>query len=127
MPLSSDHVAHLVTALLAVNQYPLDRAAKLIPAFRAQGLLNPARLAAMEQEAAIKAMTEAGYARGGYLPIVSFRLYKLMEAVAAGQLDELEKAAATGDRQRFDTVLSGIHGFGPATTEAAWSLCSEGG
>jgi endonuclease III-like uncharacterized protein len=126
MSLSEDHVAHLVTALLTVNLYPVDRAAALMPAFKAKGLLDPARVAALPQDQLAEAMKDAGYARGGFLPIVSFRMYPLMEAVAGGQLDELEGAVAARDKDRFAKVLSSVHGFGPRTAETAWMLWAEG-
>lgn len=126
MSLSDAHVANLVTALLAVNQYPVDRAAAAIPGMRERGLLTPSRIAGMEHEAVIAAMSQAGYARGGYLPIVSFRLFKLMEAAGAGTLDALAAAADRGDREAFDAELAKVHGFGPSTIATAWMLWRDG-
>jgi hypothetical protein len=124
MPLSQPEVAHVVAALLTVNNFPLDRAHALMPDFAERGLLDPARVAALSQEALMAAMTEAGYRRGGFLPIVSFRMYALMEAVASGTLDGLPSRVAAGDRAAFVALLSGVSGFGPATAGAAWELWS---
>jgi len=122
MPLSSDETGTLVAALLTVNLYPLARAHALLPGFRAAGLLDPAAVAAMPQPAVIAAMEAAGYTRGGFLPIVSFRLYALLEAVAAGELDGLRAFVAAGDRAGFVAALGAIKGFGPSTAGAAWEL-----
>lgn len=122
MALTEPQIAHLVAALLTVNLYPLDRAAALMPAFKERGLLDPARVGMLKQEELAEAMRGAGYARGGFVPIVSFRLYPLMEALAAGQLDGLPAAVEAGDRAQFEALLCAIHGFGPTTSAAAWSL-----
>ena len=122
MPLETTEIAHLVAAMLTVNEFPVDRAVTLIPAFHRSGLLDPARVAAMPQEDVIRAMSEAGYTRGGFLPIVSFRLYKLLEAVTAGRLDSLRAAATTDDEASFSTTLRAVHGWGPVTAVVAWHL-----
>jgi hypothetical protein len=122
MALTTAETASLVAALLTVNLYPLDRAHALMPAFEARGLLDPSKVAGLSQDALIAAMSDAGYTRGGYLPIVSFRLYALMEAVASGSLDALRDHAARADRGAFVGVLGGVSGFGPSTAGAAWEL-----
>ena len=114
--------SNLVAAMLAVNFYPVDRAYRLMPAFRERGLLDPAKVAAMEQEALIAAMSAAGYDRGGFLPILSYRLYTLMEAVSAGKLDKLPALAASNDEGEFTNSLTAVHGFGPSTAATAWAL-----
>ena len=122
MPLPAPAVANLAAAMLAVNFFPLDRAYALMPAFQERGLLDPVRVAAMPQPALIEAMDAAGYRRGGFLPILSFRLYALMEHLGDGRLDALPEAATRGDRAAFDVILGAVPGFGPRTIEAAWSL-----
>jgi hypothetical protein len=51
-----------------------------------------------------------------------FRLYALLEAVAAGELDGLRAFVAAGDRAGFVAALGAIKGFGPSTAGAAWEL-----
>ena len=114
--------AALVAALLAVNFYPVDRAYGLMPAFYERGLLDPAAVAAMPQAALIEAMNAAGYKRGGFVPILSFRLYKLMDALGSGALASLGAFAASGDKAGFIETLSAVEGFGPRTAETAWEL-----
>lgn len=120
--LSPAATANLVAAMLAVNFYPLDRAYGLMPAFRDRGLLDPAKVSAMDQQDLISAMSAAGYARGGFLPILSYRLYKLLEAVADGKLDGLPAFATANDRASFVAALTAVHGFGPSTAATAWAL-----
>lgn len=114
--------ASLVAALLSVNQYPIAMAYALIPAFEERGLLDPARVAAIPHADLIEAMKDAGYTRGGYVPILSFRLYKLMDALASGALAPLAGLAAAGDKARFVETLCAVEGFGPRTAETAWDL-----
>ena len=122
MTLSPPEVGHLVASLLSVNGYGAERAAALLPAFREAGLLDPSVVAAMDHEGLIVALATAGYSRGGFMPILSYRLYPLMEALAAGKLDELAISVGTGDRERFGSALAVVHGWGPVTIETAWTL-----
>lgn len=122
MSLTDPQIADLVAALLTVNSYPLERADALMPAFRERGLLDPARLRTIPQDELVTAIRDAGYQRGGYVPIIAFRLGYLMEAIAEGNLDPLVGAAQRGDKEAFIGTLSALHGFGPKTAEAAWML-----
>lgn len=120
--LDSAAAANLVAAMLTVNFYPVDRAYGLMPAFRERGLLDPAKVAAMSHEELISAMNAAGYARGGFLPILSYRLVTLMAAVASGALDALPAQVAVNDEAKFAATLTTVHGFGPSTAATAWAL-----
>lgn len=112
----------LVTALLSVNQYPLAKVEAVMPEFEKSGLLDPARAAAMPQAELIAAFEAAGYRRGGYLPILSFRYAKLMEGVRDGELNDLEPLVARHDKAGFLARLRALHGFGPTTAMIAWQL-----
>ncbi len=122
MPLSRSEISNLVAALLAVNFYSVERACALMPRFEALGLLDPTTYVTLDQGQVMSRMIEAGYARGGFVPILSFRLYPLMEAISAGGLDVLRELVAADDRAAFTARLSSIHGFGPRTVENAWQL-----
>lgn len=124
MSVNDSLLEKLLAALLSVNGYPVDRALGLMPSLRMAGVLSPATVGDIPQDEMVKALNEAGYGRGGYLPIMSYRVYKLMEAVADGKLDDLEGYVADGDKGAFGQVLSSVHGFGPSTIETAWSLAS---
>ncbi len=122
MSLTSEQIGHLVTAMLAVNGFGTDRAAALLPAFQTRGLLDAPRAAGMDRDALIAAMTDAGYARGGFLPILWYRHQQLMEAVSKGLLDGLPTLASAGREAEFKTKLAAVHGWGPVTAATAWSL-----
>lgn len=122
MSLPDPLITALVAASLTVNQYPLERAYGLMPAFRAQGLLDPARVHAMDHAALISAMEGAGYQRGGFVPIVSARLFPLMAAILDGTLDDLPACVSEGRKDDFSALLTRIYGFGPRTAEVAWLL-----
>lgn len=122
MPLTPSEIGHLVTAMLAVNGYGTDRAAALLPAFQVRGLLDAARAAEMDREALVAAMTDAGYARGGYLPILWYRHQQLMEAITKGTLDRLPGLAQAEDEAGFKALLASVHGWGPVTAATAWTL-----
>jgi hypothetical protein len=122
MPLKADERRHLVAALLTVNGYPVERAVALMPAFQQAGLLDLRQTADLDGGALSAKMAAAGYARGGFLPILGYRLVKLLEAADGVQLDELPRAVARGDAESFKVTLSEVHGFGPNTAAAAWLL-----
>jgi hypothetical protein len=122
MPLTPTQTAHLIAAMLSVNGYGTDRAAALMPAFRERGLLDPRQVCGMEREAIITAMTQAGYSRGGFLPILWYRLQQTMEAISKGALDSLPAYVAGNDQARFADALSAVHGWGPRTAATAWEL-----
>ncbi len=122
MPLLPEHCEHLVAALLTVNGYPLDRAVALMPAFRKAGLLDANRVAALDYEALVAALNAAGYTRGGFVPIVGYRVAQALSAAASGQLDALARQAEGGDKEGFSTTLAAVHGFGPRTAATAWFL-----
>ncbi len=124
MPLPEPYVEHLVTALLAVNNFPLDKAGGVAAALRTRGLLDPVRVGGMKQPEVETSLVEAGYDRGGYVPVLSFRLFPLMEAIALGQLDGLGAHVRKGEREDFVAELSKVHGFGPRTSDTAWLLWS---
>jgi hypothetical protein len=122
MPLKPSEVAHLVTAMLAVNFYPTDRVANLLPAFQSRGLLDPAVASKMDRDEIMGAMRESGYARGGFLPILWYRHQQLMEAISNGALDILSALVQSGDEAGFKAKLASLHGWGPVTAHTAWIL-----
>ena len=127
MALTEPQIADLITAVLAVNLYPLERAAALMPAFRERGLLDPERVLAMKGDALVQAINDAGYQRGGYVQVIAYRLDPIMEAVRSGKLDGLQAAAKQGDESGFIATLRSVYGFGPRTAETAWLLWTGGG
>ena len=80
------------------------------------------RVATTPQPELIAAMADTGYARGGFLPILSFRLDALPEHVGDGRLDGLAEAAATGDPAVVEARLGVVLGFGPRSIASAWML-----
>lgn len=122
MALSARQVEHLVAAMLSVNGYAVERAVTLMPSFRAAGLLSYGKVAAMDGDALAGALQACGYTRGGFVPIMAYRLVKLLEAAESGNLDECQMRAAVGDRDGFRRALSGVHGLGPNTSMTAWIL-----
>lgn len=120
--LCEKHFISLLTALLAVKNYPVQDAAALMPAFRAVGLLDPDQVAGMHFGSLVEVMDAAGYKRGKVVEIVAPRLIRLAEATKAGELDTLPRLAEQGDEAGFIAKLSSIYGFGPVTAKNAWGL-----
>lgn len=122
MALSPARVEHLVAALLTVNGFPVDRAVGLMPAFRKAGLLEAGTVSAMDGDRLVAAFNAVGYARGGYLQIIGYRLVQALVAAESGRLDQLTVLADDGDEDGFRAALGAVHGFGPSTSATAWFL-----
>lgn len=127
MALAEAEVADLITAILAVNQYPLERAAAHMPAFKDRGLLDPGRVIAMKYDDLVQAINDAGYQRGGFVRVIARRLYPIMEAIRSGKLDHVAAAARAGNKSAFISALSSTYGFGPRTAATAWMLWTGSG
>lgn len=69
-------------------------------------------------------MKAADYRQGGFLPILSFRMYALREHLSDERLtrSQLSGAARAGDRATFEATLGGVPAFGPRAAEYASAL-----
>jgi hypothetical protein len=86
MALSPPQIECLLTAILSVNRYPLEKAWALLPRLRAVGLTDPTRVAAMDLPATIEALVVAGYDRKNLTCIFAERVKSLMDAINTGKL-----------------------------------------
>lgn len=122
MKLSNDQVEALVTAVLAVNQYPIEKAWDLLPTLREAGLTDPRTFAHGEIGDVTRRLATAGYDRGRLTSMLASRLQGLMNAVQDGLLDDLPEAAALGDRAAAAVILQRVKGVGPRVADSAWLL-----
>ncbi len=119
------HLGCAVAAILAVNQYPLQKAQDLLPALQQRGLLSPSRVGAMSLEAVISGLVDAGYDRGKLTWMFAERLQALMGAFDAGRIDPLADALAQRDREAGMRTLIAVKGIGPQVARTAWELLTR--
>ncbi len=122
MAVSPAQVECLLAALLAVNNFPLEKTWALLPRLRAAGLTDPARVAAMDMPATIEVLTRAGYDRKNLTWLFAERVKALMDAVHAGKLEGLDAAISAKDNVKASALLSEVRGVGPTVIKNAWAL-----
>jgi len=122
MALSAAQIECLLTALLSVNNFSLEKAWSLLPRMRDAGLTDPARVVAMDMTTAIETLRRAGYDRKNLTRLFAERVKALMDAVHAGELADLDAAIAAKDKDRASVVMRKVRGIGPTVIENAWAL-----
>jgi endonuclease III-like uncharacterized protein len=120
-----DLVDSLVTALLAVNNYSLEKVWKLLPRLQEEGLTKPGPVASEDLSRLTIRLAAAGYDRGRLTAMFAERLQSLMAAIGSGQLDDLSSAATRKDRQALQRTLCKVRGIGPQVAQNAWILLQE--
>jgi hypothetical protein len=126
MLLSPSQVECLLMALLAVNNFSLEKAWGLLPRMRETGLTDPARVVAMNTPVVVGALTGAGYDRKRLTWLFAERVKALMHAIQKGDLAGLAAAVAACDEETATRLLLGVRGVGPRVAENAWALLSAG-
>jgi hypothetical protein len=122
-----DIVDSLITALLGVNGYGLDKVWNLLPRFRQEGLTKASQVASEDINRLTVRLINAGYARGRLTETFAQRVQHLMAAIASGSLDELCDPAVRKDVKVIQRMLCGIRGIGPHVARNAWMLLQEEG
>ena len=124
--LKSNTLEAVVTAVLAVQNYSLEKAWGLLSALRDAGLLEPDAVAALSVERLAARLAKAGYDRGRLTEMMAGRFKSLMVAVANGDLDDLDGAVRANDSRAAQSLLQRVHGVGPQVSRNAWLLLQEG-
>lgn len=120
--LTETEIEVLVTAILSVNSYPLERVHRILPRMRTAHLLEPRFVSQLDLGPLTVRLYESGYDRGKLTSMFAERLQGLMKSIAAGELEglgehvESENAAATMD------LLQKVSGIGPRVARTAWLL-----
>ena len=122
MAISQDHLDAVVVAVLAVNNYPLEKAWALLPRLRQAGLTDPRLVASEDLGSLTVGLARAGYNRGLLTAMMAERLQGLGQAVQDGTLSSFDAILAQGDRERAISVLRHVRGIGPRVAANAWTL-----
>ncbi len=122
MTLTNDHVEALVAAVLAVNNYRLEKVWAQLPGLRTGGLTDPKWVASADLGAVVARLTASGHDRGMLAGLIAERLQTAMKAVVAGTLDALPGVLARGDREAAVKILCSVKGIGPKVAANALML-----
>lgn len=122
MALSNHSLDAIVAAVLAVNNYGLEKAFGLLPALRKASLTSPAKVVNEDLGVLTLRLAQAGYNRGLLTEMMAGRLLVLMKAVQEGKLDRFDTLVAAGDQGQALALLREVHGIGPQVAANAWLL-----
>ena len=125
MSLSEDSLEVISVAILAVYQYPVEKAWKLLQSLRDEGLTVPALTADADIGDVTVRLARAGYDRGLLTEMFAQRIRNLAVAARDGLLDELDGLVATRDKANALALLVRVKGIGPKVAETAWMLLSD--
>jgi hypothetical protein len=117
----TEHLEEIVVALLAVNNYPLEKAWKLLPGLRAAGLTDPKRVPMDIGECTV-ALAAAGYDRGLLTEMFAERIQQLMAMVERGALAGLDDLIDAKKKTEAQALVTTVKGVGPRVAETAWLL-----
>jgi endonuclease III-like uncharacterized protein len=120
---SSTLLDDLIVSILAVNNYPLEKAYKLVEALRSNQWMNLEQVATWTHEQAVKALAASGYDRGDTMnSIFASRLQDLALYVTKNGLKPLQDALAAGSKDTAEAFLLKLHGIGPAVVRNFWIM-----
>ena len=125
MTLLQEHLDCIVAAVLAVNNYGIERSFALLPAMRSVGLLESRVVVKMDVGSVIQLMNKAGFNRGLLMEMMAGRLMNLMKASQNRELDLLNEYVKSKNKSAATDLLCKISGIGPKVASDAWMLISS--
>ena len=108
----------LVVAVLAVNNYSLEKAFSLVSAIRAEGLADLTKLSKWEVPEIAPRLSRAGYDRGVFLnTLIAQRLSSLGAYASELGFAVFEKKIRSSETDEVQTCLLPVKGVGPKVVE----------
>jgi hypothetical protein len=112
---------NLVIAMLAVSQYPIERALGLRDRLRDAGLLDPRNLATWTVARVADELRSSGYDRGRLTSMYADRLVSLGK-VYEGERERCEEILREGSDEAVRQLLAPWHGIGPTVIASFLNL-----
>lgn len=103
--------ANLVVAMLAVNQYPLEKTFKIFDQLEENGLFDPHNFASWSIEELFKRLIASNYDRGRMNRIFADRLQTI--GCLVDDLNKNEQILLSGTEQDIISLLKRVKGIGP--------------
>jgi 3-methyladenine DNA glycosylase/8-oxoguanine DNA glycosylase len=115
-------VRDLMIAILAVNQYSVERASEVVERFDEVGLADPAHVMRLDESAIAERLEQAGYQRGDYMcRLMAKRILSAATALANG-ISAIAECEQRGDIHSLRSRLLAIHGVGPKVVSGYCAL-----
>lgn len=120
----TDSIAeNLLIALLAVNNWSLERVFDLRGPLRDVGLLDLESVARLSDDEVAGRLAAAGYARGEYMNrLMAVRILSMASVLSSDQLTRLSEDLREGRRDAVNATLDRIKGVGPSVRGSFWAL-----
>lgn len=116
--MKQETLCELVVAIMAVNNYPLERAWGLKESLEREGLLSVERLSTASHEEIYDALTRIGCQRSDYVRgLITQRLQGAARYLQKNP-DLLEKAATVRSQEEALRLLDPLPGVGPRVVES---------
>jgi hypothetical protein len=116
-------VENLLVALLAVNNWSLERVYDMRGRLRDVGLLDCATVSTLPEDEVAGRLAAAGYARGEYMnKLMAVRVLSMASVLSSDEVVRLSKALQDGRQDSMDAALDRIKGVGPSVRRAFWAL-----
>lgn len=120
-------IENLLLAVLAVNNWSLERVFELRDPLRDAGLFDLAVVSNLSEAEIARRLTIAGYARGEYMTtLMALRFLSVTQVLSTDQLARLAAAIQAGHRDAAEAILNRIRGVGPAVLRNFWILQGVG-
>jgi hypothetical protein len=104
----------LVSAILSVNQYPLEKTSLIVETLRREGLFHPQNLARWTSKEIGTRLRNGGYDRGGFMTwLFAERLESLGKFAESVGIEECEKILRSGRTNEVKQFLLPVKGIGP--------------
>lgn len=113
-----DIASDLFMALLAVNNWTLEKVGRLYPTLQENGLFDVRALSGLEPEQIRERLSAAGYKRGPVLgAMMALRVQHVALALARGGAQRLADYEAARDTRAAREYLLSLKGVGPTVVE----------
>jgi hypothetical protein len=110
----SDVWQDLVTSILSVNNYSLERTYSSVDSLKREGLFDPKKLAGWTLQEIAFRLSRGGYERGEYLNVLlASRLASLGKFVESVGIEESERILTQSGKSAIEKFLEPVKGVGP--------------
>ena len=121
--LSQEVVVNLVTVLISVNNWALDKTYAIHPGLSSAGLFDLNRLRALQDDEVAQLLFVAGYSKSQFVRgLIAKRLKSLAATLEEPKLEQLCDVVKKNDSVTIRSILRPIHGIGPVVIERFLAL-----
>jgi hypothetical protein len=116
-------VQNILTSLLAVNSWTVDRIIPLTDRLKAAGLLDWEAISAMSIDDISVRLARAGYDRGDYMNrLLARRVASAASSLTSDELQRLRQCLEEDRRTDVSSTLLRVRGIGPVVLNTFWNL-----